>query len=119
MGSSDVILGIKWLRTLGDMPVNWRDLKMTLWEGNRQVMLTGNPSLSRTLISIMKSLTRMLKHESNLFLLQLNTTEKTETPNRLPLEFQALIDEHHDIFEMLSGLPPSSNHKSTQSLYKE
>lgn len=75
VGSSYIILEIKWLQTLGDMTINWRDLRMTFYEGNRQVTLMGDLSLSKLLVSC-KSLARILKHESTGSLLHFNSIEK-------------------------------------------
>lgn len=41
LGGSDVILGIKWLQTLGDMTVNWKELRMKFWNGDQQITITG------------------------------------------------------------------------------
>lgn len=50
LGSTDAILGIKWLQTLGDMSVNWKELTMSFGEGQDPITIKGDPSLSRTLV---------------------------------------------------------------------
>ena len=53
LGSSDIILGVQWLETLGVMTVNWKNLTMKFMVGNRQVTLRGDPGLNRTPVSLM------------------------------------------------------------------
>ncbi|CAH1413852.1 unnamed protein product [Lactuca virosa] len=51
VGGFDIILGIHWLRTLGDMIVNWKELRMQFWDGGRLVTITGDLTLSKSLAS--------------------------------------------------------------------
>ncbi|GKE46252.1 putative mitochondrial protein, partial [Tanacetum coccineum] len=51
LGSTDIILGIKWLQTLGDMTVNWRELRMTFMKDGMSVTIKGEMGLSQTLVS--------------------------------------------------------------------
>lgn len=60
LGSSDIILGMQWLRKLGEMKVNWQTLTMTFNMVGVTVTLQGDPSLSRASVSI-KSLIKALK----------------------------------------------------------
>lgn len=48
LGSSDVILRMKWLATLGGTLVNWKELTMKFRFGGTSVTLQGDPSLSKT-----------------------------------------------------------------------
>ncbi|CAJ2668611.1 unnamed protein product [Trifolium pratense] len=41
LGGIDVVLGIEWLKTLGDMIVNWRQQTMSFWSNKRWVTLKG------------------------------------------------------------------------------
>ena len=43
----DVILGVSWLASLGDVTANWNDLSMKFSVQERQVALRGDPSLTR------------------------------------------------------------------------
>ncbi|GJR17893.1 retrovirus-related pol polyprotein from transposon 297 family protein [Tanacetum coccineum] len=47
LGSTDAILGIKWLETLGDMSVNWKTLTMSFGEGENRVTIRGDLGLSQ------------------------------------------------------------------------
>ncbi|GJU14254.1 ty3-gypsy retrotransposon protein [Tanacetum coccineum] len=91
-GGTDVILGIKWLETLGYMSVNWKKLTMSFGEGTNRVMIQGDPSLCRTMVSY-KSLIRSLRHEQEGFMiedhehaivLQNGTTPVSVRPYRYP-----------------------------------
>ena len=47
LGHIDVILGVEWLQTLGEVKANWGIQTMKFcWEGT-QVMLQGDPSFSQ------------------------------------------------------------------------
>ncbi|KAJ9546301.1 hypothetical protein OSB04_018844 [Centaurea solstitialis] len=106
LGGSDVILGIKWLRTLGDMIVNWRELRMVFWDGH-------NHGRSKPLQNF------GVIYEANGFLVHLNSSEAaTPPPLVISAEVQAVIDEHQDIFEMPSGLPPSRSHEHAITLHE-
>ena len=69
LGSSDVILGMRWLETLGVTKVNWKELAMKFKiDGGRgeAITLKGDPSLSRYLVSL-KSLVKAIREQRGLF----------------------------------------------------
>jgi hypothetical protein len=41
LGGVDVVLGMEWLKTLGDMIVNWRQQTMSFWSDKKWVTLRG------------------------------------------------------------------------------
>lgn len=48
----DVILGMQWLHSLGVTEVDWRNLAMTFQYEGRKVMIKGDPSLTKTRVSL-------------------------------------------------------------------
>ncbi|KAF2313837.1 hypothetical protein GH714_018224 [Hevea brasiliensis] len=52
LGGVDFILGVAWLETLGEIHANWRQMTLKFQMGNRTVILQGDPSLSRTPVSL-------------------------------------------------------------------
>ena len=52
LGSADVILGMKWLESLGGMLVNWKLLTMSFKVREMTMILQGDPSLNTSLISL-------------------------------------------------------------------
>ncbi|KZV25380.1 hypothetical protein F511_07264 [Dorcoceras hygrometricum] len=52
LGSVDVILGVDWLRTLGEVLLDWNKLRMCFNAGDRMVELKGDPTLQRSLVSL-------------------------------------------------------------------
>ncbi|GKC26546.1 hypothetical protein Tco_1033840, partial [Tanacetum coccineum] len=67
LGSTDVILGIKWLQTLGETSNNWKELTMTFDHGEKRITIKGDRGLCRSLVSI-KSLLRVFHQEKEGFL---------------------------------------------------
>lgn len=51
LGASDIILGVKWLETLGPVTTNWKTQIMQFEVGGSMVKLTRDPSLVRSRIS--------------------------------------------------------------------
>ncbi|MCI35751.1 hypothetical protein A2U01_0056972, partial [Trifolium medium] len=41
LGGPDLILGIEWLKTLGDTIVNWNKQTMSFWSGGKWITLQG------------------------------------------------------------------------------
>lgn len=52
LGGVDLILRVDWLRTLGEVRVNWSKMEMKFFQNTREVMLRGDPSLHRSFISL-------------------------------------------------------------------
>ena len=50
--SADIILGMKWLESLGGMQVNWKNLTMRFQVGGISMILKGDPNLSTPLVSL-------------------------------------------------------------------
>lgn len=63
LGSSDVILGIQWLETLGMTHMNWKIQVMKFSLGKKIITLCGDPSLGKSLVSL-KAM-RTIKHEGS------------------------------------------------------
>nr|KYP56676.1 Retrovirus-related Pol polyprotein from transposon 297 family [Cajanus cajan] len=51
LGGVDIILGVAWLMTLGEVKVNWRTLQMQLIHQGQLVTIQGDPSLSKEMIT--------------------------------------------------------------------
>ena len=52
LGIVDLILGISWLATLGEVRSNWVEPSMKFKQGNEWVTLRGDPTLVRSAISV-------------------------------------------------------------------
>lgn len=115
LGGSDVILGIKWLQTLGDMTVNWLDLRMQYLEGNRLVTILGDPSLSKTGASC-KTLHKLIRHEGEGYLVHFEVEYMGLTTAEIPEQVKALLEVFSDVFRMPKGLPPLRSHSHAITL---
>ncbi|KAL4575579.1 hypothetical protein LXL04_022427 [Taraxacum kok-saghyz] len=88
LGGTDLILGIQWLRELGDMTVNWRELWMKYWDGDRLVTIKGDPSLTKAHVSC-KTLMKVLGPEDEKMVVYLQRLEDASAPTpQHPIEVQ-------------------------------
>ncbi|PWA46618.1 Ankyrin repeat-containing protein [Artemisia annua] len=78
LGSTDVILGMKWLRQLGETRVNWKELTMSFQRGVDRITLRGEPGLRRAEASL-RSLARAIPDISETYLISLTRVEDTST----------------------------------------
>ncbi|KZV27561.1 hypothetical protein F511_10965 [Dorcoceras hygrometricum] len=62
LGGVDVMLGVDWLRTLGEVRLDWGRMRMKFQEGDRVIELQGDPTLQRSLISF-KSILKLTEVE--------------------------------------------------------
>lgn len=77
LGSSDIILGVKWLETLGTTQTNWKNQTMDFEVGGESICLKGDLSLGKSLVSL-KAMSRELKREKGRVLIELNQSELGE-----------------------------------------
>nr|GEW10654.1 hypothetical protein [Tanacetum cinerariifolium] len=112
LGSTDVILGVKWLRQLGETRVNWKELTMSFQIGDDRVTLRGEPGLRRTEASL-QSLARAIPDISETYLIALTRAEDTSTmvTSAHPAALASLLTNYSDIFVLPTGLPPQRDHE--------
>ena len=102
LGHIDVILGIEWLQTLGEVKANWGVQTMKFrWEGN-QVVLQGDPSLSQMEASF-RVILKAVKAGGQGFMVEMAEMGALGgTDLGVPLEFsmgvEVLLDEYRELF---------------------
>ncbi|PKU72788.1 hypothetical protein MA16_Dca025904 [Dendrobium catenatum] len=107
LGSTDVILGIKWLQTLRETKINWGTLRMELVVGGRKRTIQGDSGLTKTGVSL-KSLIRTIQEEGGGYLVELHRLEgvRLEEECNVPSAVQPLIHQLSEVFHPPQGLPP-------------
>ncbi|KAL5578650.1 hypothetical protein UlMin_011092 [Ulmus minor] len=111
LGSSDAILGVQWLETLGMTHTNWKTQVMKFMLGNESVTLRGDLSLGKTLVSL-KTMMRTIKHEIAGILVECNQFEGLCDVNpEVPLNLTQVLADYDLVFNMPRGLPPSRGHE--------
>lgn len=68
IGSSDVILEMKWLLTLDQTKVDWKALTIKIQVGRTTMTLQGDPSLTKTLVTL-KTMMKAFKERGNEYFL--------------------------------------------------
>ena len=111
LGSTDLILGMSWLQTLGMMTVNWKLLTMNFVSDGRLVTLNGDPSLCRSLVSL-KTMRRLIPQAMGAVWVELRRLEPAANAVviEVPRTMTAILAEHEDVFNMPQGLPPHRDH---------
>ncbi|PKU65835.1 hypothetical protein MA16_Dca009164 [Dendrobium catenatum] len=107
LGSTDVILGMKWLQTLGETKINWGTLRMELVVGCRERIIQGDSGLTKAGVSL-KSLIRTIREEGGGYLVELHRLEgvRLEEEGNVPSAVQLLIYQFSEVFHPPQGLPP-------------
>lgn len=107
LGSSDVILGMKWLETLGTTQTNWKNQTMDFEVDGRQVRLVGDRSLGKSLVTL-RAMERELKRQGNGVLIELSQTEvKEEQIKTIPVFLKETLGRFRSLFKEPKGLPPT------------
>ncbi|KZV27240.1 peroxidase 64, partial [Dorcoceras hygrometricum] len=109
LGGVDVILGIEWLRTLGEVLVDWNKMDMRFQSEGNTIELKGDPTIQRTMLSF-KSICKVTEIEfsATLFSVSRRTdSEEREETKAWPREIQGVLDRFKIIFDKPVELPPS------------
>ena len=111
LGHSNVILVIEWLAKLGTIGNNWKTPMMQFqWKGNK-VLLRGDASLERSLITL-KSMMKTIKKTRGGGLVELMKIEgtkevnKVSIPSGVPEELNNVVEQFTTVFHMPNELPP-------------
>jgi hypothetical protein len=105
MGGCDIVLGADSLRTLGPIPMDFKELTMQFDQEGHQYKFQGIIVGSTEFISSHR-MEKLLKKDHFGVIAQLHAIQATETPPVLH-ELQALISKHQMVFSTPQGLPPS------------
>jgi hypothetical protein len=104
LGDYEVVLGIEWLQTLGDVLWNFSKLTMKFMINGQNVTFRGKRGGNVTTVSS-NQMERILKKERQVYLLQLKHEEAEVNEQEKP-EIESLLEEFGDIFSEPKTLPP-------------
>ncbi|XP_031263269.1 uncharacterized protein LOC116121451 [Pistacia vera] len=107
LGGADVVLGVSWLSSLGDVCANWRNLTMAFEVEGKRVMLQGDPSLVKTVVSL-KAMLRSVQTTGMGYLVEFCSIENKLDVREEPLDPRVAIvlEEFAALFDQPSGIPP-------------
>ena len=74
LGGVDVILGMQWLYSRGVTVVDWRNLTLTFHDNERQVCIKGDPSLTKSRVSL-KNLIKTWEEHDHEYLIECRSIE--------------------------------------------
>ncbi|GKA55259.1 reverse transcriptase [Tanacetum coccineum] len=110
LGGCEMVLGIQWLATLGDMQCNFKKLIMKFNHKGRQLVLRG---MNNTHVHWMQGIEGMLKQVELssmalcVYLVQLCQMESVES---LFVEVEQVLTQFDEAFEVSKDLPPQRSH---------
>jgi len=104
MGGCDIVLGVEWLRTLGPILMDFKDLSMQFQQEGQQYKLQGITAGSPEIISS-HSMEKLLKKDHSGIIAQLHSIHVVETPSLHP-DLQSILSRHQVVFTTPKELPP-------------
>jgi hypothetical protein len=105
MGGFDIVLGADWLRNLGPILMDFKDLTMQFNQEVHQYKFQGIIVSSPEIISS-HHMEKMLKNGHSGVIAQIHAIQEIETPLVLQ-DLQAILSKHQFFFSTPQGLPPS------------
>jgi hypothetical protein len=105
MGGCDIVLGVDWIRTLGPILMDFKDLTMQFDQEGHQYKFQGITAGSPEIISSHR-MEKLLKKGHYSVIAQLHAIQAIETPSA-PQDLQAILSKHQLVFSTPQGLPPS------------
>lgn len=109
LGGIDVVLGMEWLKTLGDTIINWRKQTMSFWMDKRWVTLQGLEDCRESMVAL-QSILRKSKQEVHGGFWGMEKHEQRKenqilTPGQQE-ELERLLHKFSQVFQEPTGLPP-------------
>ncbi|KAF5447657.1 hypothetical protein F2P56_033191, partial [Juglans regia] len=113
LAGCDMVLGVQWLRELGTILWNFKDLSMKFQQEGRAVALQG---LWASNLIEEGNLNMNNKLEKKGLLLQLVEVSSEKSASELPPLVQKLLGHYEDVFGDPKGLPPQRSHDHSITL---
>jgi hypothetical protein len=106
LGGMDMVLGVEWLRTLGDTIVNWKKHTMSFWFNKQWVTLNGLKEQGN--METLQSVLRQNSKNHRVCLRKLNTIEdgSSTIEEEQQKELEGLLTRYTEVFQEPKGLPP-------------
>lgn len=106
LNNVDIILGIQFLETLGEMRVNWKLQTMKIPIEGKLFALQGDPGICSSEVSF-KALKKVLDHQELSVVVECRGVEVEVTgKKRAPARLQRVMSRFVEVFEEPTGLPP-------------
>jgi hypothetical protein len=105
MGGCDIVFGADWLRTLGPILMDFKELTMQFDQEGQKYKFQCIPISSPEIISSHR-MEKLLKKGYSGVISQIHATQATETPS-VPQDLQSILSKHQMVFSTPHGLPPS------------
>ncbi|GAU28744.1 hypothetical protein TSUD_372530 [Trifolium subterraneum] len=105
----DVVVGMAWLKSLGDMIVNWKKQTMEFWHEGNWVMLKGIEGTAEAIPALQSVVGRASKgYGKKWWSLEadLNNTEGKLEPIIEHPELKSILESFENVFQEPKGLPP-------------
>lgn len=104
MASCDMILGMKWLSSIGETRDDWKNLTMSLQVDGKEVILRDDPSLNKTRVSL-RSLWRQWTPEEEGYLIEYQGIEEPRSEEEIDPIIQEVLTDFAALFQEPIGLP--------------
>lgn len=112
LGGVDIILGVAWLATLGEVTINWGTLAMRFRHEGQKVTIHGDPTLTQELVSL-AALLKVREVEAITVIWNLGLTEweegsrgEKQLTQEQKGELEKVLGEYGEVFQASQGLPP-------------
>jgi predicted aspartyl protease len=110
LGGIDVVLGMEWLKTLGDTITNWKQQTMSFWCNKRWVTLRGHEGCKEQLVALQSILNRPRPNSQEiLWTAEVGDVSKAQ-PSVLSkaqqVELEEVLGKYEEVFRDPTGLPP-------------
>ncbi|MCH81241.1 Ty3/gypsy retrotransposon protein, partial [Trifolium medium] len=110
LGGIDVVLGMEWLKTLGDTITNWKKQMMSFWHNKCWITLKGQEGCKNSTVALQSILSKPKPNENEVFWeINHNRPKREERDSLSPqqqTELASLLHKHEQVFQTPSGLPP-------------
>ncbi|MCH80314.1 Ty3/gypsy retrotransposon protein, partial [Trifolium medium] len=110
LGGIDMVLGIEWLKTLGDTITNWKQQTISFWKDHKWVTLRGEGGCSKSVVAL-QSILKKPKPNMQGVLWELEKGEpkvvgSEELSEQQHTDLEELLSKYENVFQTPSGLPP-------------
>ncbi|XP_057424795.1 uncharacterized protein LOC130718278 [Lotus japonicus] len=105
LGGVDIVLGLEWLASLGDIRANFEQLTLRFTMNGQKLSLQGDPELCKKDASL-NSLLKALQHGEGFLIDFQQIRAETDWRANVPADLVSILHQFPSIFEPPEGLPP-------------